>query len=468
MQSQSKKSLSRRDFLKVASMTVGAGLLASCGTPKAITPDAAPTTAAGTEKQPTAPAAANPAAIQWWVGWGELVPFFDSLKKMPKYKELMGDNDVEMKPSISDEVLYTALAAGTPPDIASNISYLDLFARDVCLDASQWVAKSSVIKKDDFISGNWDGGFYNGKQFGIPTLECFVRFGMNYNTRMVEAAGLDPNTPPVTWSETLEWHKKLTKFDAAGNLLTIGLDPMDAEGSAVSDGFLASRSWGFKWFDPATGKFDLANDKMANAFDTYAEFYKVVGADKMSGMRQVAANETWGGSFNAEVQAMIIEGYWHPGETQAQKPEVAKYNRATWVPVPDDRKGAKIQGTGGHYVVYLKGSKKAETGFKFTEFLTSDELCGEIFKQLGWLPAYKPYLDKADPKAFPGLDFYFQSVKEATEMEPAIACPISSFVQTNYDQLSDDVNRGKLSGKDAAAEFQSRCEKEFKNAGFAK
>lgn len=467
---QSKKSVSRRDFLKVASLTVGAGVLAACSTPKAITPEALATAtgAAAAEQKATAPAPANKDAVQWWTGWGELVPFFDEIKKMPKFHDLMGNTDVEMKPSIQDEVLFTAIAAGTPPDIASNISYLDIFARDVCLDVSNWVAKSSILKKDDFITGNWDGGFYKGKQYGVPTLECFVRFGLDYNTRMVEAAGLDPEKPPVTWDETLEWHKKLTTFDSAGNLKTIGLDPLDAEGSAIADGFLAARSWGVKWFDPESGKFDLANDKMAAAFDTYAEFYKVVGPDKMSGMRQVAGNDTWGGSFNSEVQAMIIEGYWHPGETMSQKPEVGKLNRATWVPVPEDRRGTKVQGTGGHYVVFMKDAKKTEAGFKFSEFLSTEELCGEIFKQLGWLPAYKPYLDKADPKAFPGLEFYFQSVKEATDMQPAIACPISSFVQTNYDQLSDDVNRGKMTGKDAAAEFQTRCEKEYKNAGFAK
>ncbi len=463
MQQQSNKGLTRRDFLKVASLSVGVGVLAACAPSKPIVPDQP---AAEGEVKPTVPAPVNTDAVQWWVGWGELVPMFGSFKQMAKYKELMGSNDVEMKPSISDEVLLTALAAGTPPDIASNVSYLDLFARDVCVDIGDWVSKSAVIKQADFISGNWDGGYYKGKQYGVPTLECFVRFGMDYNTRMVEAAGLDPNKPPVTWNETLDWHKALTKFDTAGNLQSIGLDPMDAEGSAVSDGFLAARSWGFKWFDPEAGKFNLANDGMASAFDTYAEFYKIVGVDKMSGMRQVAANETWGGSFNAEVQAMIIEGYWHPGETQAQKPEVAKYNRASWIPVPDERRGEKVQGTGGHYVTFFKGAKKAEAGFKFSEFLTTDEVCDKIFKELGWLPAYKPYLDKADPKAFPGLDFYFQSVKDATDMQAAISCPISSFVQTNYDQLTDDVNRGKMTGKDAAAEFQSRCEKEYKNAGF--
>lgn len=459
------KPMTRREFLRMASLAAMGGFIAACGPRREVTP-VVETPETGSQPQPTIPSPTNKEAIQWWVGWGELVPIFDSFKQMEKYKELLGDQDVEMKPSITDEVLFTALAAGTPPDIASNIAYLDVFARDVCIDIRDWVAKSTIIKQEKFIQGNWEAGFYNGRQYGIPALECFVRFGLNYNTRLVEAAGLDPDNPPVTWEETIEWHKALTRFDAAGNLLTIGLDPMDAEGSAVNDGFLAARSWGFKWFDPETGRFDLDNDKMAEAFETYAEFYRIVGVDKMAGMRQVAANETWGGSYNSEVQAMIIEGYWHPGETMAQKPEVAKYNRATWVPVPEERRGEKIQGTGGHFVVFFKGAKKAEAAFKFAEFLTTDELCNKVFAELGWLPAYQPFLDKVDPTTYPGLEFYFRSVKEATDIQPAIPCPISAFVQTTYEQLSDEVFRRKLTGKEAAAEFQKRCEREYRLAGF--
>lgn len=455
--------ISRRDFLKLASMGTLGAVLASCGPRVTLTPESGASAGPQTTEEP---APANPEAVQWWVGWGELVPIFPTFKEMAKYKELMGSTDVEMKPNVANEALFTALAAGTPPDAASNVPYSDLFSRDVCIDISDWVSKSAVIKKEDYIQGNWDAGFYKGKQYGVPTLECFVRFGLDYNARMVEEAGLDPDNPPVTWDETLEWHRKLTKFDSAGNLLTIGLDPYDAEGGGFGDGFLAARSWGFKWFDPDTGKFDLANDGMAEAFEVMGEFYRIVGPDKMVGMRSVAANETWGGSFNAEVQAMIIEGYWHPGETQAQMPEVAKHNRATWVPVPESRRGVKIQGTGGHFNVFFKDAKRAQEAFKFAEFLNSDEVCAKMFNDLGWLPAYKPFLSKADPNAYPGLKFYFDSVNEATEIEHAIACPIQSFVETAYGELREAVYRNTMTGADAAAEFQKRCETEYKNAGF--
>jgi glyoxylase-like metal-dependent hydrolase (beta-lactamase superfamily II) len=53
---------------------------------------------------------------------------------------------------------------------------------------------------------------------------------------------------------------------------------------------------------------------------------------------------------------MIIEGYWHPGETASSKPEVAKVNMASWSPVPASRKGAKVFFIPGHttgHVAYL-------------------------------------------------------------------------------------------------------------------
>ena len=456
MDASKQSTLSRRTFLQATAMLAAGSALAAC------MPAAAPQAGAGGEAAP----GETTGTIQFWVGWGELTPFFDQFKQMPEYQEIMGGDDVQLKPSVKTEALLTAIAAGTPPDITSEAPYMDLMARGVLSPIEEWVTASQYVKPADFIEGNWTRGSYQGVQYAVPALECFVRFGLNYNARLVEAAGLDPDSPPVTWDDALTWHKALTKFDSAGNLLQIGLDPYDAEGSAVGDGFLAARSWGFQWFDEATGAFNLDNPQMAAAFDTMAEFYRIAGPDNMAAMRSVEGQDTWGGSFNAEVQAMIIEGYWHPGETFVQKPEVAAFNRATWVPVPSERSGAKVQGTGGHMIIFFKEGKLAPNGFKFAEFLTTKPACDLVFSQVGWLPAFKPYIDATDPSAYPGLDFYFKSVAEATEMEAPANCPITAYVQATYDELNEKVYRDEMTGEQAAAEFQSRVEAEWTAQGF--
>jgi hypothetical protein len=186
----------------------------------------------------------------------------------------------------------------------------------------------------------------------------------------------------------------------------------------------------------------------------------------MAGMRQVEGQGGWGPAFNAEIQAMIIEGYWHPGETVIQKPEVAEFNRATWAPVPDSRRGTKVQGFGGHYVIIFNDSQNKEAMFKVGEFLNTNEACDVIFTSVGWLPGLIPYLDTVDPAAFPGLQFYFDSIEQATEWSSPARCPITSFVLTHYQQLREAQYRDQMTAQEAAAEFQKRVSDEWINAGF--
>ncbi len=454
---------SRREFLRRSSLLAAGGLLVACA-PAA--PGAAPAAAGG---EAAAPAAAA-GAIQYWFGWGSTYggQTWDALKATEELKALLGDNTLETKGNTNAEAFLTAVAAGTPPDGASNLQYLDYMARGVLVPVDDWIAASEVIKKENYLEGSWNDGFFQGTMYGAPANEGFLRYGLNYNTRMVEEAGLDPETPPLTWEECFAWHEALTKFDDAGNLLQIGMDPYDAMGGqiAIQDGFFPPVSWGWKWFDPETGTFDLDNENMIQSFDIMGEFYKLAGPDNMAGLRQVEGQGGWGGSFNTEVQAMIIEGYWHPGETMIEKAEVGAFNRASWAPVPGSRAGTKVQGYGGHYVIFFKDAKNTEPMFKVAEFLNTNQACEIIFANVGWLPGLRPFLETVDPATYPGLDFYFKSIDEATEWSSPARCPITQYVGQQYAQIREANFRGEMTAAEAAAEFQRRCEEEYTNAGF--
>jgi multiple sugar transport system substrate-binding protein len=464
-----KKELSRRDFLRLSALTTAGVALAACQ------PAQPPATEEPAAEEPVEqpveqPPAEEGAVVQYWFGWGGTyaVQTWDALKATDEFAEFIGANQLEVKGSAGDDVLPPAVAAGTPPDGASNCQYLDFMARDVLIPIDDWVATSSIVKEANYLEGTWLDAFYKGTMYGVPSNEGFLRYGLNYNAEMVETAGLDPDSPPETWSECMEWHEAITQFDDAGNLKVIGFDPFDAMGGqlAIQDGFYPAVSWNFKWFDAETGEFNLDNDMMAEAFEIMGEFYRYVGPDNMAGMRQVEGQGTWGGSFNTEVQAMIIEGYWHPGETTIEKPEVGAKNRTSWAPVPDDRKGVKVQGTGGHYVIFFKDAQHTEEMFKVAEFLNTNTACGIIFENVGWLPGLRPYLETVDPSAYPGLDFYFKSVDEADEWSSPARCPITNFSRTQFQELREAVYRDEMTGTEAAAEFQKRCETEYTEAGF--
>lgn len=454
--------LSRRTFLRGVG-TVGAGaMLAACAAPGGAP---APQAATGGEAAPDV----EGKTIKFYVFWGSPGAIADELLADPALESYIGaGNQIEFKADFAREARLTAVASGTPPDIGIWGDYLDFMARGAVVPLDDYIASSSVISPDKFIPGNWDVIQYQGTVYGIPAFECFVRRGLNYNTRLVEEAGLDPDTPPVTWDEVLEWHKALTKFDSAGNLVQFGLDPYDAEGGTGpgNDGWFATESWGLTYFDEDTKTFALDNELLAESMEVMGEFVKIIGPDNLVGMRSVEGQGTWGGAFNAEVQAMIIEGYWHPGETVNEKPEVAPYNRATWVPVPESRRGTKIQFGGGHMAMIFKDGQYKDEAWPIAEWIQSEYVCNLIFDKIGWLPAYLPYFEKADKQKYPGLDFYFNSVQEATFWGPFIRNEIQSFVETQYQQAREAVFRGEMTGAQAAAQLQEECEKEWKQAGF--
>ncbi|MCS7221095.1 MAG: substrate-binding domain-containing protein [Anaerolineae bacterium] len=456
--------LSRREFLKVASAAAMGSMLAACVPPATPAPVPEKPAAAPT------PAPAQPLTVNFWTFWGGFEEMHDEWKATEPYKKFIDGNNLvlNLTSNVGLEAFLANIAAGTPPDVGVIWIYLDLMARGVVIPIDDLVAASS-LKPEEFIEGNWKFGSYKGKQYGVPALEAFVRRGLNYNARMVAEAGLDPDNPPATWTEALEWHRKLTKFDQAGNLLQIGLDPYDAEGMVWSgDGFLISESWGFDWFDENTGKFNVDNEKMAEGLEVLGEFVRIIGPDNLDGMRAVEGQGTWGGAYNAEVQAMIIEGYWHPGETAIEKPEVSKVNRATWVPVPESRRGVKFQFAGGHLLLFFKDAPHPREAFPVAEFLNTQEACEIIFRRNGWLPAWKPYLETVDPSIYPGLEFYFNSVKEANEWWHAEPCELSAdFLQTKFAEIREAVYRNEMTGAEGAAKLQKLLEEEYKAAGFA-
>ena len=447
--------ISRRQFLQWGAMTAGVVALAACA------PSGAPTTATESGSDAAAPAAA-PAVVQYWYSWGNLDPAIEKIIATDEFKQHMGGATLEYKGSTGMEPVMTAVAAGTPPDGGSNLSYVNLFVRGATIDVKDMADASTVLKADDILEGVWNSAFYKGGMIGVPGIECFNWWGLNVNSDAAEKAGLDATTLPKTWDEALEWHKAMTKKDDAGNLLQFGLDPYDA--MANEPDFIGA-SFGFKWFDEETGKFDLANPRMAEGLDTLGEFIRIAGPDQFAGMRQVEGNGTWGSAFNAGVQNMITEGYWHPGETQIQKPEVAQFNRSGWALVPADRKDANIMATGLHAVVIFKDAKNKEGAFKLGEFFQTPTALDTIFAEVGWIHGVKSWLTTIDKNKFPGLAFYVDAGADVTEWTIGRRCPINDFVITQYTELREQVYRDLMSAEDAAAELQKRAEAEWQAQG---
>ncbi|NOZ28183.1 MAG: extracellular solute-binding protein [Chloroflexi bacterium] len=450
--------ISRRSFLKVAGGTVGTLILAACA-PAA--PSEAPKPAE--EKAPAA-APAEAIVIDWWHGWGGQV----ALETLQKVADAFNEQNTGFQvkrtqvASVSDKLL-TAIAGGTPPDVETgNIAYSEFYSRGAMQPLEDYLNASSIDREDIFDS-SWDYASWQGVIYGIPSVESFLRYALSFNVDLVKAKGLDPESPPQTFDEAYEWHKILTELDQAGNVAILGFDPMDAMGGSWGGGdpFYWGAAYNKKAFDEDTGTYHVNEDWFIEVLATIQKFYDLVGAEKIDGYRN--SYGTWTesptSSFPAGVEAMIINGYWQPGELAHAAPD--KTFGYAWMLVPADRKGKKVQSTGGHNSQIPKGAKHPDEAFKFIEFLLTDKAMDIIYDGTGWIGARKSYLARVDTSRYPGLDFYIRSATEADEMHGMPVDPIEGFTGNQWWDAVSAVTHHSKTPQEAAADMQEALTKEY-------
>ena len=117
------------------------------------------------------------------------------------------------------ETLVKALTAhksGTPPVISVLLS-TDMFT---LIDEDAIVPIEGIDTKPfypAFMANSQTGG----KTWGVPFQRSTIV--LYWNKELFKEAGLDPNKPPASWKEMVEYAQKLTKRDASGNVTQWGI-----------------------------------------------------------------------------------------------------------------------------------------------------------------------------------------------------------------------------------------------------
>ncbi len=159
----------------------------------------------------------------WYHSYLPLVEMMNE-KLIPEYERMHPDIRVEFETvSVADfePKLLTAVAAGMGPDIFRVPSWNGVsYARKGLLAPVDFQAMGYTSQEDlldDFIPGCFDAyavkGVLYGLSFDAGTL------GLFYGVKDFVEVGLDPNSPPSTWSELVTYGKKLVKYDKQGNII---------------------------------------------------------------------------------------------------------------------------------------------------------------------------------------------------------------------------------------------------------
>lgn len=339
---------------------------------------------------------------------------------------------VEFRQIQFDDVVSEAMRAystGQAPDIIAvdNPEHALFASRGAFLDLTDMIAKSEVVKTENYFPGPLASTMWDGKNFGIPKATNTI--ALYYNKDMFKAKGLDPDKPPQTWAELVETARTLT--DPAANVYGLTFSAKANEEGTFQ--FLP-------WAQMAGASYETINTEGAvKALDTW----KTIIDEKLASPDTLTRSQ-WDstGTFNSGNAAMAISGPWELDRMV----EEAKFDwGVALLPVPEE--GAERSSAMGDFNwAIFANSEHPEEAFKVLEYFVSQD--NRMFSDFGQLPARS---DIAIPETGvalkdAGLKVFVEQLKYAKPRGPHPEWPkISKAIQ---DAIQAALT-GQMSSKEA-------------------
>ena len=295
------------------------------------------------------------------------------------------DIQVTLEPvSYADkETKYTVESeAGAAPDVFHLHAYSlrSFIEKGYLLDITDYV----MANKEDVLDSRYPQTLElcqkDGRYYAIPG--DFMSMVLYYNKRLFEEAGLDPNRPPRTWAEFLDYAKRLTRDrDGDGQIDTWGFGTV----GAISPGFELRftpflYSFGGDYLTPDLKHSALNSPEALAAFKFFVELFTVHGvippgvtSQNPQDVRTLLANER---------VAMILGSGWTPPIVNKINPDLGAFEVLEAAPVPV-REGVDTPYTTTAWLsawMISSTTKHPDEAWTLLHFITSKEMEEKWFR----------------------------------------------------------------------------------------
>lgn len=301
--------------------------------------------------------------------------------------------------------LMTSIAGRVPPDLVRQDRFTigDWASRDTFRPLDDLLADPKVngasdprrVDPSEYYPACWAEAVYQGRVYAIPN-STDDRL-LYWNKAAYREAGLDPERPPQTWDELVEYTRKLTKQSAAGTFERIGIIPVVP---SFSNSWFYLYSWqnGGEFMSPDGRTCTLNNPESRAALEWLTEFY-----GRLNGAESVMA---FASTFQPREQDPFITGKMAMKiDTNNAMANLARFAKdLDWgvapAPVPRERlegrgrfhgKPKFITWSGGFSFAIPVGSRHVPEAWEFIKWMNCLE-SRRIFarEQKAWNESQKP------------------------------------------------------------------------------
>ncbi|HRJ58380.1 MAG TPA: extracellular solute-binding protein [Anaerolineales bacterium] len=404
-------------------------------------------------------AASDEKVLRVWIQWGDNPQQIQEL--FDKYTAESGIK-VEVTAPIDDDKVLPALTGSNPPDIlvlSGGDAAKSFYKEGLVLELSESI-KTGNIDMTDMYEAPLSQCRQGDKIVCLPWgTDAYALF---WNKDLFEAAGLDPEKPPSTMEELVEYAEKLTIVGADGSLEQVGFIP----NHSWSHTDLYARNFGGFWYSDDGTALTANSQAMIDALTWQQQFYTKYGVDNLqafaSGFGEYSSPDA---PFYAGKVAMMVEGEWQVGPNfiPKLKPEL-NYGVAAFPPPADHPERAGTIVNQGTAVVIPTGVADKEASAKLLAWMMSPAIVAEEFCYNANLPTSKK---AAEAQCFKDLGPKFQVFVDLMASPNAyamITTPISFELNDALGAAEEEILLTGADPKETLDAIQAEFEPKFKEA----
>ena len=455
------RKISRRQMLKGAGLLSTGALLAACA-PQVVTQTVTvkETVPVEVQKEITrvvekevtaAPPPPEKVKMTYFVAWGgDYGKYNENVAQM--YVQAHPNVEIETLAGNNQDKLQTAIAGGTPPDIAHQFwLWTRLFiTQDTLVDLSDFIKSANGSKRENFAESYWDMCDSHGKSYAVPYFQAGVRFAMFWNKNLFEAAGLDPEQPPKNLDELIEMGNKMTKLNDSGDLDVLGWNSRHYEAFPYW-----AHALGAEYYDSARRQLHYNNPGFLDYLTRSADYTAKIGFDKISAWSD-GINNSKQDPFVVEKVAIITSaGDWFVSDIRSGNKDLEGHYGVTYIPSPIGKK--TILGYTHTQTIPKGNPQTVATAWDFIDFACgSEEVAQYAYEVSGSVAPYIPWRDKQDWKSadkLPFTDWFLNTLTDADysgpEEYPELAGLLGMEMETRARSAQEAVLAGQLKPEDA-------------------
>ena len=317
----------------------------------------------------------------------------------------MAEDFMKLHPDIEVEVQYTgsyretlnkliaAVKAGTSPHVVQiyDIGTQVLIDGDIAVPMQDLIDKDPTFDIAKFMPQVLNYYRVNGKLYSMPFNSSNPI--LYYNKTLFKKAGLDPNKPPRTFEELIEYCRKLTVKDENGNIIQAGITwPL--------------HSWFFEQFMAVQNAPLVDNNNGRTGRPTKAVFNNEAGRRffrlwytlSKEGIMINTKKEDWTGArqlFASQKVAMLISS---TSDVKLMM-DMSKKNGfelgTAFLPRPKDAKaGGVVIGGGSLWIIKGHPKKEIDAAWEFVKWMAQPEQQIKWHLNTGYFPVRKDAVEQ--------------------------------------------------------------------------